>query len=395
MRDSINYNRRMPHNSSRRRQQGVWAEILSKAKVIKNPPDFLFLGVVVLLLTYGAIMLYSASSGRAYSDFGDSLWYVKRHFIYLAIGGFAMYFCSRLDYHIFEGRAAGWVYILCGLALVLVLAFGTTINGAKRWLFGIQPSEAAKLAIIILFAYKLSSSMGQKQIKSFKNSFVPHMILLVVYLGLLLLQPHFSCAVLIGATACILLLVAGTPIKFFLGLAVPVIPLGIGLIIAEPYRLARILNFADPFADLQGGGWQVAQSLYAIGSGGIFGVGLGNSRQKFQSLPEPQNDFIFSVLCEELGLLGAILLIALFAFLLIRGIKIALNAPDLFGTLLVVGIVGIVMLQAIFNIAVVTASVPNTGVPLPFFSYGGTALVVTMAEMGIVLNVSRQSKTPF
>ncbi len=394
MRNGTTYNRRVPRSSGRRTNQGVFAEILSKAKVIKTAPDYLFLGVVVLLLTYGVIMLYSASSGRAYSDFGDSLWYIKRHLLWMAVGVVAMVACSRIDYHVFEGRAAGLCYIGGGLLLIAVLLFGTTINGAKRWLFGIQPSEIAKLAIIILFSYKLSRDLAQKEIKSLKKSFIPYMFLLALYLGLLLLQPHFSCALLIGATACLLLLVAGTPIKYFVGMASFAIPLGIIAVIAEPYRLQRILNFADPFADLQGGGWQVAQSLYAIGSGGLFGVGLGNSRQKFQSLPEPQNDFIFSVLCEELGLLGAVLLIALFAFLLIRGIKIALNAPDLFGTLLVVGFVGIVMIQAMFNIAVVTATVPNTGVPLPFFSYGGTALVVTMAEMGIVLNVSRQTKMP-
>lgn len=393
MRGRTDYsNRRSSYRGSSRQRGGE--SVLSKLKFNKETPDFIFLAVVALLITYGTIMLYSASSARAYSDFGDSLWYIKRHLCYLGAGIAAMFFCSRIDYHFFEGKMAGIIYMVCGVLLIMVLGFGTTINGAKRWLFGIQPSEAAKFAIIVLFAYNLSSHTGQKAIKSIKESFVPHMLLLGVYIVLLLCQPHFSCSVLIGATACLLLVVAGTPIKFFLGLVALVLPLGIGLIIVEPYRMERILNFADPFADLQGGGWQVAQSLYAIGSGGIFGVGLGNSRQKFQSLPEPQNDFIFSVICEELGLIGAILLTVLFVALLIRGIKIALNAPDLFGTLLVVGFVGIVMIQALFNIAVVTATVPNTGVPLPFFSYGGTALVVTMAEMGVVLNVSRQSKLP-
>ena len=165
-------------------------------------------------------------------------------------------------------------------------------------------------------------------------------------------------------------------------------------ILFSPYRLERVLTFADPFADKQGSGWQIVQSLYAIGSGGVFGVGLGKSRQKFLSLPEPHNDFIFSVLCEELGLIGAIVLIGLFIWLVIRGIKIAAKAPDLFGTLLVTGIIAIIALQALINIAVVTASIPVTGMPLPFFSYGGTALTITMAEIGVVLNVSRQSKLP-
>ena len=204
---------------------------------------------------------------------------------------------------------------------------------------------------------------------------------------LLLLEPHFSCAALIGITSCVLMFTAGTPKRYFFLLIALIIPVGAGLIIAEPYRLARIVSFADPFADMQGSGWQVVQSLYAIGSGGFFGVGLGNSRQKFQSLPEPYNDFIFSVLCEELGLIGATLLIFLFILLLVRGIQIELKAPDLFGTLLCIGFVGIVLIQAALNIAVVTATAPNTGIPLPFFSYGGTALVITMAEMGIVLNI--------
>ena len=170
------------------------------------------------------------------------------------------------------------------------------------------------------------------------------------------------------------------------------LPLVVGMIIMAPYRLARVTTFLDPFQDIQGSGWQIVQSLYAIGSGGIFGAGLGQSRQKYMNIPEPQNDFIFSILAEEFGLIGAILVSIMFIFLIVRGIKIALNAPDLFGTLLATGIVAMIAIQAVVNIAVVTSSMPVTGMPLPFFSYGGTALAITMAEMGIVLNISRHGK---
>ncbi len=403
MNDRTNYNRnsiRKRSSSAQRRMpsqnRGLGSAIADVFKKEQKAPDYIFLTLVILLLTYGIIMLYSAGSARAYSTFGDSFWYLKRQLVYMALGAGVMVFLSRFDYHRLGGKVALAFYGGVLVLLFLVIAgLGTTINGATRWLFGFQPSEFAKIAIIILFSYTLSSAEGQKSIKSFKYSFIPHMAMLGIYILLLLMQPHFSCAILMGLTACVLMFVAGTPKRFFFLLVAIAIPAGAALIIAEPYRLARIVSFMDPFADMQGSGWQVVQSLYAIGSGGIFGVGLGNSRQKFQSLPEPYNDFIFSVLCEELGLIGATLLMLLFIFLLVRGIQIALKAPDLFGTLLCIGFVGIVLIQVALNIAVVTATAPNTGIPLPFFSYGGTALVITMAEMGIVLNVSRQSKSPF
>ncbi len=365
-------------------------------KPVRGKPDYIFLAIVILLIAYGMIMLFSAGSSRAYSEYkGDVMYFVKRQFLMgILPGTIGMIFCSVFDYHRYGGRLAGGLYVLGVILLTLVLVAGTTVNGAKRWLFGFQPSEIAKIAIILIFAYNLSRTMGQKNLKSFKQGFLPYVILLGLYVALLAFEPHFSCIILITLTAILMMFVAGTPMKHFLIAAIPAIAGAIALIVAEPYRMARITSFGDPFSDMQGSGWQIVQSLYAIGSGGIFGVGLGQSRQKFQALPEPQNDFIFSVLCEELGLIGAILLVALFILLLWRGIKIASSAPDLFGSLLVVGIIGIVCLQALINIAVVTSSVPVTGMPLPFFSYGGTALSVTMIEMGIVLNVSRQSKLP-
>lgn len=353
--------------------------------------DYPFLLAVGLLLAYGLVMLFSAGSARAFSNFGDSLWYFKNQLVGAIIGGVAMYVTSKIDYHDWGKWSAlallGSAFLLL---LVIIPGVGTTRNGATRWLFGFQPSEIAKVAIILFFSFSLSKN--QKMLPDFLRGFCPYLGVLAVFVLLLALEPHFSCIILIGITAVLILFVAGAKIKHFIIVGIPAVAGAVMMVIMEPYRLARIVSFLDPFADKQGDGWQIVQSLYAIGSGGIFGLGLGQSRQKYQSLPEPQNDFIFSVLAEELGLLGALVMILLFVFLVYRGIKIATKAPDLFGTLLVTGITGIVGFQALINIAVVTSSVPVTGMPLPFFSYGSTALVITMAEMGIVLNVSRQSK---
>lgn len=404
------YNRQNPrarsasssgHRKAKASHDSVAEKFRGWLKPVKGAPDYIFLAVVLLLVAYGIIMLFSASSAKAYATYNNAFFFVKRQAGWIVVGGFAMLITSKIDYHRYGGKingtvsVAGAFYVITGILLLLVISgLGTTVNGATRWLFGFQPSELAKIAIIILFAYSLSRELGQKNLKHFGTGLFSYMLIFGVYVALLALEPHFSCVILIFLTIVIMLFVAGVPLKHFGMCAIPVALGVIGLVIIEPYRMARVTSFLNPFADKQGDGWQIVQSLYAIGSGGIFGVGLGQSRQKYQSLPEPHNDFIFSVLCEELGLIGAILLVALFMVLLIRGIKIAMKAPDLFGMLLVVGIVGIVCLQAAINIAVVTASIPVTGMPLPFFSYGGTALAITMAEMGIVMNVSRQAKLP-
>ena len=357
----------------------------------KGPVDYPFLMVVCILLAFGLMMLFSASNARAYASFGDSLWYFKRQFMGVVIGGVAMYFFSRFDYHkLAKWAFAGLLGAIFLLVLVVIPGIGTTTNGATRWLFGFQPSEIAKIALILFFSCSLAKN--QDSLEYFGKGFLPYIGILGVFILLLALEPHFSCIILITFSSMLILFVAGAKIKHFVIIGIPGVIGAVAMIILEPYRLARVTSFLDPFADAKGDGWQIVQSLYAIGSGGFFGVGLGQSRQKYMSLPEPQNDFIFSVLAEELGLLGAILVIGLFIFLIVRGIKIAAKSPDLFGTLLVTGIVGIVAFQALINIAVVTSSIPVTGMPLPFFSFGSTALSITMAEMGIVLNVSRQAR---
>ena len=393
---SANY-RGVQHTNAQRphaAQQSTLAKAIHWFRPVKGDIDYPFLLAVMFLLAFGLVMLFSAGSARAFSNFGDSLWYFKNQlFQGVFIGLIAMFVLSKFDYHRLGDFSFLLLLICLGLlVLVLIPGVGTTRNGATRWLFGFQPSEIAKFAIILFYSFSLSKN--QDKLSSFTHGFLPYLGLLGVFMILLLLEPHMSCALLIGFTVILLLFVAGAKWKHFFLIGGPAIAVMGAAVMLEPYRRARVLSFLDPFSDIQGAGWQIVQSLYAIGSGGVFGTGLGQSRQKYQSLPEPQNDFIFSVLAEELGLLGAIIMISLFIFLVVRGTKIALKAPDLFGSLLVTGIVGIVAIQTILNIAVVTSSMPVTGMPLPFFSFGSTALSITLAEMGIVLNVSRQIKNP-
>lgn len=359
--------------------------------------DKQFLASIYILLTFGLLMVLSASSPVAFASGAtnhDSFYYFKKQFMWACLGSVAMIVIAGYDYRKLKKWAVpGLGLSVLLLLLVLVPGIGRKINDARRWIYigpiNFQPSEVAKIATIVFFSYSLSKN--HKELSNFGVFFMYLCIIGVIAL-IIMMEPHFSCTMLIACTACILLFVAGAKLSHFAVLGCAALPLVVGMIIMAPYRLARVTTFLDPFQDIQGSGWQIVQSLYAIGSGGIFGAGLGQSRQKYMNIPEPQNDFIFSILAEEFGLIGAILVSIMFIFLIVRGIKIALNAPDLFGTLLATGIVAMIAIQAVVNIAVVTSSMPVTGMPLPFFSYGGTALAITMAEMGIVLNISRHGK---
>jgi len=309
-----------------------------------------------------------------------------------------MFIAANFDYKRLTKLADLGLYVSVALLiLVLVPGVGKEISGARRWFgtdtIGFQPSEFAKLALIVYFANCLSK--GSDRLKSFKGLMFPYLLVIGIVAALLMLEPHFSGTLLICITLVVMLFVGGSKLWHFTMLAAPVVPALVYLVWKEPYRLRRITAFLDPFDPefVRNESFQIVQSLYAIGSGGLFGVGLGKSRQKFLYLPEPHNDFIFSVICEELGLIGAILVIALFLFLIKRSIKIASNAPDAFGTFLAVGITALIGFQALVNIAVVTSSMPVTGMPLPFFSYGGSSMVFTMAAMGVMLNISKQSAT--
>ena len=361
------------------------------AVIKKTSADLGFLAVVILLTVLGLIMVFSASYPSANYKYGDGLYFIRKQALWAVIGFAAMIVTMKIDYRLYKKNAL-WILLVTVVLLLLVLA-STPIKGSRRWLgFGsisFQPSEAAKLAVIIYFAASLS--VVKERIREFKV-LLRYGVILMLVLGLLLLEPHFSVCLIIGAVAFIMLMVAGAQWKHFGMIALVAIPIVIVVATKADYRMDRLAMYWDPFVDPQGDGWQIIQSLYAIGSGGLFGLGFGNSRQKYMYVSEPQNDFIFSIVCEELGMIGAFVIIILFGVLIWRGIKIAINAPDTFGSLLVTGIVSLVGVQTFFNIAVVTKLVPTTGVSLPFFSAGDSSLVFLMAAMGMVLNVSKFEK---
>ena len=370
------------------------ASPLARTRIRRGTLDFGFLISVMLLLVLGLIMVFSASYPSAYYQYDNGFYFIEKQLKWALLGLVAMFFTANFDYHNYKKLAVP-ILFGCALLLLAVLVVGIKVKGARRWLgtpsISFQPSEVAKIGLIIYFAH--SMSLAKEKIKQLKY-LVRYCAILGVFLLLLILEPHFSICIIIGLTIVIMMLVAGARLRYFLIASVPIIPVGIGVAIFEPYRLQRLITFTNPFQDRLGSGWQIIQSLYAIGSGGLFGVGFGNSRQKYMYVSEPQNDFIFSIICEELGLIGALAILALFGYMIYRGIKIAMNSPDTFGSLLVTGIVALVGVQVVLNIAVVTSSIPTTGIPLPFFSAGGSSLVFLLAAMGIVMNVSRFKRQP-
>ena len=358
--------------------------------------DLPFLAILLLLLCYGLIMLYSAGYAVALYRRGDAYTYIRPQLLFAALGVAAMYAASLVDYHIWHKLA--WPLLGVSLALLVLVLFMPEYNGCKRWIVlpglgTLQPSEIAKFTVVLVFAHIIS--LNHDRMKTFTAGVLPFGAVLGAVAVLMLLEPHLSGTLLILGIGAVLMFVGGTGLKWF-GLAGA---LGAGAIAAAlvflpdlvPYAMDRLASWRDPFADPLGEGHQTIQSLYAIASGGVMGLGLGNSRQKYLYLPEPQNDFIFSILCEELGFVGAAAVIVLFLALFLRGMTVAVRARDKFGALLVVGFVTQVILQAVLNIAVVTNTIPNTGISLPFFSSGGTSLLMLLGEMGIVLSVSRQA----
>ena len=358
--------------------------------------DLPFLCILLLLLSLGLLMLFSAGYAVALYRRGDAYTYIRPQLLFSALGLTAMYAASLVDYHIWHKLA--WPIMGLSLLLLVIVLFMPEYNGCKRWIVlpglgTLQPSEIAKFAVVLVFSHIIS--LNHDRMQGFAAGVLPFGILLGLVAVLMLLEPHLSGTLLILSIGAVLMFVGGTGLRWF-ALAGG---LGVGAVFAAvlalpqlvPYAADRLSSWRDPFADPLGEGHQTIQSLYAIASGGVAGLGLGNSRQKYLYVPEPQNDFIFSILCEELGFVGAALVIFLFLLLLLRGITLAVRARDKFGALLVVGFVVQVVLQAILNIAVVTNTIPNTGISLPFFSSGGTSLLMLLGEMGIVLSVSRQT----
>ena len=339
---------------------------------LNNTIDFTLLITIILLIGIGLVMVLSASSPSALAISGDSYKYFNKQLLFAVLGVIAMMAISKIDYRFYQKfyKQAWWI---SAALLVAVKLIGKTVNGAQRWIYitetlSFQPSEIVKFLVIIFYAGMLVKD--RDELPFYWKGLVKHILYLAPIIGLLLLEPHLSASMVIIGIVCVMMIVAGCKFKHFaltgLGVGIP----GLAALIAlEPYRLKRFVTFMDPWQDIKGDGWQVVQSLYAIGSVGLFGVGLGDSKQKYLYIPEPHNDFIFSILAEELGFVGCAVVLILFAVFIWRGVLIAMKAPDMFGSLIAIGITSLVAIQVIINVAVVTSSMPATGMPLPFFSY--------------------------
>jgi cell division protein FtsW len=350
--------------------------------------------VVVALMGIGLIMVYSASSIASMTEMSDSLFYFKKQLMWVLIGLFALFILSYIPYTTWESLAIP-LLVVSVLLLILVLIPGVTreIGGAKRWLrfggFGFQPSEFAKIAFVIYLAHAFSTK--QQKIQDFVRGILPEMIIMGIVFALILKGPNLSTAAIIGSVFFILLFLGNGSLLHLMFMGACGSTLVVSLIFQESYRMRRFLAFLDPWATAKTSGYHIIQSLIAIGSGGMWGLGLGQSRQKFFILPERHTDFIFAIICEELGLLGGALIVILFFLLIWRGFYIAAKAPDMFGFLLAAGVTSIIALQTLINLGVVLSLLPTTGVTLPFVSYGGSSLVFLAGAMGILLNISRYS----
>lgn len=373
-----------------------------KKKKIKNQNffDYTLLFVVIFLIAFGLVMMYSSSTYDAASDHnGDSAFYLRKQLLATILGVFVMAATTLIDYHIWERFAFPGLLISFVLVILVLTPLGIEANGARRWIsigpLSLQPAEVVKIEII-LFCAVLINKVNKKYITTLKGMAAILLIPVVFALMLWKITSNLSSAIIVGGIAVVMLFVADSDYsKYVIGALLVVAAAAVVIYIAthwegNSFRLKRIETWLDPESDPSDKGFQTLQALYAIGSGGIFGKGLGASMQKLGFLPEAQNDMIFSIICEELGLFGALAVILLFVLLIWRCMVIANNAKDLFGAMLVVGVMAHFAIQVILNIAVVTNTMPNTGISLPFISYGGTSEMFLMAEIGLVLNVSRQ-----
>ena len=347
-------------------------------------------GSVLLLLVIGLIALFSASYSNALFYQGSATYFISRQGANAAAGVVAMIVISKISYKLYA-RFHKELMILSLVLLVLVITpLGTASKGAQRWLFGFQPSELAKITVIVCFSYWIARDT--QGIRTFKGLIKPYGFLLAAYVVLLFLEPHTSAMMIICGLGVVILVAGGMRLWYF----GPIIVVGAGILtgfyFAFEHVQERFSVWLDPFSNMQGEGWQGAMSQIAIGSGGLLGRGLGKGMQKHLYLPEPQNDFIFSSWCEEMGLVGALLVLLLFAYLIFRGFRIARAAPDKFSCLMATGITAKLAIQTLMNLFVITGIIPVTGASLPFFSYGGTALLMQMGEMGILLNISRYAR---
>ena len=358
--------------------------------------DIKLLSLLIVILFFGTMMIYSASYPYARSHYNDGAYYIKRQIVFLAIGLCAMLVASKLSIRIYKRASVGF-YAVCCVLLVIVLFGGFSEGVAKRWLgipgtpLSFQPSELMKLGIILILSWYISKNQQSKQ-TMLKEIIFPGLFLFGAC-GLVLLEKHLSGTIIIALIGLSVLFIGGASIKkMSVVYGVTALVGGIVFLLTNSYAMKRIESFFNPNADVLSDKWQTTQGLYAIGSGGLFGLGFTNSRQKYSYVSEPQNDFIFTIWCEETGFIGAIILIALFLLLIRRGYIIAFNAIDTYSSLVAFGITSQIAIQTLLNMAVVTDLIPNTGISLPFFSYGGSSLVILLTEMGILLSISRYSR---
>jgi len=357
-----------------------------------SPDKWLFAATVGLVL-FGVVMVYSASAMLAQSEHHGSFYYVTKQAIWTAIGLVAMLIAMQFDYQrLRDGRIVGGLLLLTAFLLVAVFAF-PRINGAHRWIrfhqFSIQPSEISKLVLAIFLAYFLEKRVGEE--RDFWRTFIPCGVATALLAGLTVIEPDFGTSMMLVVIFVVVIYTAGARVSHLAMAAAPALTVAAGLLVFVPWRMARLVTFLNPWADPQKNGFQVVQSLIAVGSGGSNGLGFAQGKQKMLFLPFAHSDFIFAVIAEELGLIGTLAVLAAFALFLWRGIHISLLAPDRFGRLLAMGIVSGIVAQALFNMSVVLSLVPTKGIPLPFISYGGSSLVPTLAAVGILLNISQHA----
>lgn len=363
---------------------------------VRRDADLPFMFIVFLLVAIGTIMVFSSSYAYARNVYGDSYYFAIDQIMWVAVGTGVMLFVTYFFDYLWIRRFQMPFFILCMVSMALVPILGYEVNEATRWFkigpLTFQPSEFAKLAIILFFAEHISS--GKNVGKSFFRQLAPYAAVFVYMAATLYFEPHISCIVIIALLMLVLMYFGNVPMKQLILIGVVMVAFVVVFIMVTEHGMGRVRVWLHPEDFPTNGGWQPLQSLLAIGSGGFWGVGLGQSTQKHMYLPEPQNDYIFAILCEEMGFAFAIVVLALFVALVWRGMYIAKKASSIYASLVVIGIVSHIAIQAFLNIAVVTNTIPSTGISLPFFSYGGTSLITLMAEMGIVLNISKYSYEP-
>ena len=372
-----------------------------KTADVRRAADLPFLLLTVTLLLTGLVMVLSASFASAYYDIQgetghDPVYFFSRQAVFALAGVVIMLAFSRIPMRLVR-KLSGAVMLASVLSLGAVLAVGTVVNGARRWInlgfTTFQPSEITKIAIILYFSDLICKY--RDKMRTFRYGIAPFALILAGVAALLVLEPHFSAAIIIFAIGAAMLYLGGARLGWFVGGGAVLVTGAVLAVLLVPYVAERVASFRDPFSDPTGDGWQIVQSLYAIGSGGLTGLGLGQSRQKYLYLPEEHNDFIFSVVCEELGFIGAAVILTLFALLIVRGYLISIRSGDRYSFLVGGGITTMLALQIILNVAVCTSLVPCTGISLPFFSYGGTALLIQLAEAGLMLSISRENVLAF